>query len=289
MLSGSIVALVTPWKDGAIDADAVRRMVEHQVANGTGALLPCGTTGESPAFTHAEQAEMIGLTVEAAAGRVPVLAGAGSNCTAEAVDLAVKAEEAGADAVLTIVPYYNKPNQEGIFQHFRAVAESCGLPLMLYNVPGRTGTNLLPETAARVAEIGNVVGVKEASGDLQQAWQLLRLGVDVYSGEDNLTFPLLCLGARGTVSVVANFAPRLIADLCAAVAARDLDRARELQAAVCELWAVAFCETNPIPAKTAMAALGFCTEEFRLPLVPMTEAGKQRLLATMRTHDLLAK
>ncbi len=287
MFNGSIVALVTPWKDDQVDFDALEQMIEFQIANGTQGLLPCGTTGESPAFSHQEQHEMIRRTVAFAAGRVPVMAGAGSNSTAEAVSLARAAEDAGADGVLTITPYYNKPNQEGVFQHFKAVREACGLPLVLYNVPGRTGCNLLPETAERVAELGNVDAVKEASGDIQQSWELMQRGVRVLSGEDALTFPLMCLGASGVVSVIANFVPRLVADLCAAVLAQDLEEARRLQVSISELTAAAFSDTNPQPAKTALAAMGFCREEFRLPLVPMADDARSAFLAVLRQHGVL--
>ena len=233
---------------------------------------------------------MIALTVEAAAGRVPVLAGAGSNSTREAVSLAQAAEREGADAILTITPYYNKPTQEGIFQHFAAVRQATDLPMVLYNVPSRTGVNLSPETAVRChRELGGILGVKEATGDLSQAQELIEHGVGVFSGEDGLTFPMLCQGALGVISVVANFAPRLMADLCSAVATADLEQARSLQSAVHELTKIAFCETNPIPAKTAMAALGFGEERFRLPLVTMTAPGKERLLTALQRYELLAK
>jgi 4-hydroxy-tetrahydrodipicolinate synthase len=289
MLSGSIVALVTPWTaDGsAIDKAALKQLIDWHIAEGTDAILPCGTTGESPAFTHDEQHEMIALTVEYVAGRVPVLAGAGSNCTREAVSLAENAQRLGADAILTITPYYNKPPQEGLFQHFKAVREACDLPMVLYNVPGRTGVNLLPETAARVAALGGVAGVKEASGSLDQAHALLQRGLTVFSGDDGLTWPMMALGAAGVISVVANFAPKLMHDLCAAAQAGDLATARTLHARVQELAGWAFCETNPIPAKTAVAAMGRCQESFRLPLVPMSADKKQNMLAALRGLGVL--
>jgi 4-hydroxy-tetrahydrodipicolinate synthase len=289
IISGSIVAMVTPWSaDDTIDEAVVRKLVEHHIANGTSGILPCGTTGESPSFTHEEQHRMIALTVEAANGRVPVIAGAGSNSTREAVSLAQAAEREGADAILTITPYYNKPTQEGLFQHFQAVREATTLPMMLYNVPSRTGVNLLPETAVRChRELGGILGVKEATGDLSQAQDLIEAGVGVFSGEDGLTFPMLCQGALGVVSVVANFAPRLMADLCQAVADGDLTRARACQSAVHELTKLAFSETNPIPAKTAMAVLGFGEERFRLPLVPMSPARKEALVAGLRHFHLI--
>ncbi len=287
MFSGSIVALVTPWKDGVLDEDALKGLVDFHVENGTSALLPCGTTGESPSFTHEEQHHTIAKTVEFADGRIPVLAGAGSNNTKEAVSLAVEAEKRGASGVLTITPYYNKPPQDGIFAHFKAVREACTLPMVLYNVPSRTGINLLPETAARVCELGNVDSVKEASGDIAQAKDMLDLGVRILSGEDGLTWPLMAIGGSGVISVVANFAPRIMADLCAAAAAGDMAKAQDLHTVVHELTKVAFIETNPIPAKTAMAALGKCSDEFRLPLIPMTDGGKEILLSTLKKHNIL--
>lgn len=287
MFSGSIVALVTPWKDGKIDEASLKTLVDWHIAEGTSALLPCGTTGESPSFTHEEQHHMIAKTVEFADGRIPVIAGAGSNNTREAVSLAEAAEKHGASGILTITPYYNKPPQEGIFQHFKAVREACALPMVLYNVPSRTGINLLPETAARVAELGNVDSVKEASGDLAQAQDLLDLGVRVLSGEDGLTWPLMAIGASGVISVVANFAPRIMADICAAAAAGDMAKAQKLHKTVHALTNVAFIETNPIPAKTAVAALGKCSDEFRLPLVPITDAAKATLLDTLKKHSIL--
>ncbi|NRA40386.1 MAG: 4-hydroxy-tetrahydrodipicolinate synthase [Planctomycetes bacterium] len=288
MFSGSIPALITPWKNGSIDEDALKGLIDWHVESGTSALLPCGTTGESPSFTHEEQHHMIKRCVEIADGRLPVIAGAGSNNTKEAVSLAEAAERMGANAILTITPYYNKPPQEGIFQHFKAVREACTLPMILYNVPSRTGINLLPETAARVAALGNVDSVKEASGDLGQAQDLLDLGVRVLSGEDGLVLPLMSLGASGVISVVANFAPRIMADLCAAVSAQDLSTAQKLHSVIHDLAKVAFMETNPLPAKAALAAMGKCNEDLRLPLVPMTDAGKVTLLACLKKHGILA-
>ncbi|MHC5068025.1 MAG: 4-hydroxy-tetrahydrodipicolinate synthase [Planctomycetota bacterium] len=288
MLHGSIVALVTPWNNDRIDTAALRRMIEFQIENGTSAILPCGTTGESPAFSHDEQHQMIAATVEIVAGRVPVLAGAGSNSTREAVSLAVAAERLGADAVLSVTPYYNKPSQDGLVAHYGAIMDECKLPIVLYNVPGRTGCNLLPETAALIAQRGNVDSVKDATGDLNQTQDYLDAGLRVLSGDDAMTLPMMCMGGDGVISVVANFAPRLMADLCAAVAAADLPRARELQRSVVALAKVAFCETNPLPAKTACAELGLCLPEFRLPLTQMSEAGKTRLIAALKEHGVLA-
>ena len=285
--AGSIVAIVTPFADGLVDFAALKRMVEWHIAQGTQGIVPCGTTGESATFDHDEQHRVIGEVVQTAAGRVPVIAGAGSNSTREAVSLARAAEDLGADGILTITPYYNKPTQEGMFQHFQAVRGATRLPLVLYNVPGRTGINLQAETSARVAALGNVDSIKDAAANLDQTQDQLERGVRVLSGDDAMTFPMMMLGAAGVISVVANFAPRIMRQLCDACAAGDLPEARRMHRIVVELAKHAFAETNPIPAKTAVAALGFCREEFRLPIVPATPARKAALLECMRKHGLL--
>lgn len=287
MFSGSIVAIVTPYHNDRVDFPALKRLIDWHIAQGTQGIVPCGTTGESPTFSHDEQHRMIAETVQAVAGRVPVIAGAGSNSTREAVSLAQAAEKLGADGILTITPYYNKPTPEGLFQHFKAVREAMALPMVLYNVPGRTGINMLPETTARVWALGNIDSVKEASGSCDQVSELVARGVRVLSGDDGLTLPFMAIGAVGVISVVANFAPRLMRDLCDACAAGDFIKARSLHQAVTELAKVAFSETNPIPAKAAVAALGLCHEEYRLPLVPMTPAKRDVLLATLRKQHLL--
>lgn len=285
--AGSIVAIVTPFAGDQVDFAALKKHIDWLIAEGTQGIVPCGTTGESATFSHEEQHRMIGETVQHVRGRAVVIAGAGSNSTREAVSLAQAAEKLGADGILTITPYYNKPNQEGLFQHFRAVREACRLPLVLYNVPGRTGTNLLPETAARVAALGGVDAIKDAAANLDQTWEQLRLGLGVLSGDDAMTLPMMCLGARGVISVVANFAPRAVRALCDAVAAGDLAAARRHHRVIVELAKHAFADTNPIPAKSAVAALGFCREEYRLPLVAPQPARREAMLACMRSHGLL--
>ena len=286
-LHGSIVAVVTPFAGGRVDEPALRRLVDWHIAEGTQGIVPCGTTGESATFTHEEQHRVIELVVQQAAGRVPVIAGAGSNSTREAVSLAQAAERLGADAILTITPYYNKPTQEGLFQHFKAVREATRLPLVLYNVPGRTGVNMTADTTARVHALGQVDAIKDAAANLEQTWDQLARGVDVLCGDDGLTLPMMALGAKGVISVVANFAPRLVRQLCDACAAGDLAAARRLHGQVMILTKLAFCETNPIPAKTAVAALGLCQAEFRLPLVTMTPGKRDELLAGMRGCGIL--
>jgi 4-hydroxy-tetrahydrodipicolinate synthase len=287
--SGSIVAIVTPFKDDRVDFPALKRLCEWHIAEGTQAILPCGTTGESATFSHEEQHQVIAEVVQAVAGRLPVIAGAGSNSTREAVSLAQAAERANADGILTITPYYNKPTPEGLFQHFKAVREATRLPLVLYNVPGRTGINMLPETTERVWGLGNIDSIKEASGSPDQITDLLARGVRVLSGDDSMTLPYMALGAAGVISVVANFAPRLMRQLCDACASNDLVEARRLNHIVFDLVKVAFSETNPIPAKAAVHALGLCREEYRLPIVPMTPAKREVLIATLTRHGLLAR
>jgi len=287
MFSGSIVALVTPYIDGAIDWKALKGLVDWHIAQGTQGIVPCGTTGESPTFTHEEQAKVIAEVVQHVAGRVPVIGGAGSNATFEAVALAKAAERAGADGILTVTPYYNKPTPEGLFQHYRAVRDSTRLPMVLYNVPGRTGINMDVDTVVRVAALGGIDSVKEASGSVEKAHEIVARGVRVLSGEDALTWPLMAVGASGVISVVANFAPKVMRALCDAAARGDLAEARRQHTIVHELAKVAFCETNPIPAKTAVAALGLCREEFRLPIVPISDAAREQLMAALAKHGIV--
>jgi 4-hydroxy-tetrahydrodipicolinate synthase len=286
--AGSIVAIVTPFRDDQVDFAALKKHIDWLIAEGTQGIVPCGTTGESATFSHEEQHRVIAEVVQHVRGRVPVIAGAGSNSTREAVSLAQAAERAGADGILTITPYYNKPNQEGMYQHFAAVRAATKLPMVLYNVPGRTGVNLLPETAARVAALGGIDSIKDAAANLDQTWEQLRLGVGVLSGDDAMTFPMMALGARGVISVVANFAPRAVRQLCDASAAADHAAARRWHGVVTELAKHAFADVNPIPAKSAVAALGFCQEVYRLPLVGPQPARREAMLACMRKHGLLA-
>jgi 4-hydroxy-tetrahydrodipicolinate synthase len=286
--SGSFVAIVTPFNGDQVDLAALKKLVEWHIAQGTQGLVPCGTTGESATFSHDEQHRVIAEVVQTVAGRIPVVAGAGSNSTREATSLAKAAEKLGADGILTITPYYNKPTPEGLFQHFKAVREATSLPMVLYNVPGRTGVNMLPETTARVWGLGGIDSIKEASGSPDQVTDLIGRGVRVLSGDDGMTLPFMAIGAAGVISVVGNFAPRVMRRLCDACASGNMAEARRLHQIVAELARVAFSETNPIPAKAAVAALGFCREEYRLPLVTMTPAKKVELLAMMNKHDLLA-
>lgn len=290
VFQGSLVALVTPFRDGRVDEAKLRELVEFHVAHGTDALVPCGTTGESPTLSHEEHKRVIEVVIEAAAGRIPVVAGTGSNSTAEAIDMTVHAAKAGAAGSLQVAPYYNKPTQQGLYEHFKAIAEAAGLPLIIYNIPGRTGVNILPETLARLAEVPHIVGVKEASGNLEQMTQvILACGpeVTVLSGDDTLTLPLMAVGGRGVISVIANFLPREPAELTHAALDGDWKRARELHLRLFPVSQAMFFETNPIPVKEAMAMLGMLRAEWRLPLCPMSEANRQRLRAVLTKAGIL--
>lgn len=278
--SGSMVAIVTPFRDGRVDRDALAALVERQIENGTSAIVPCGTTGESATLSHAEHAEVIRMVVEMVRGRVPVIAGTGSNSTSEAIELTRAAREAGADAALLISPYYNKPTQEGIYRHYRAVAEATRFPLIVYNIPGRTASKVEATTLARLSELEEIVGLKEATGSMEEVQDVLRLcgdRLEVYSGDDSLTFPILALGGVGVISVVANVLPRQSADAVEAALAGRWEEARRRHFELLPLMRALFIETNPIPVKTALAMMGLCREEFRLPLVPMSDANRARL------------
>lgn len=293
LLSGSIVALVTPLHaDGRIDYPTLRKLVDWHVAQGTDVIGVVGTTGESPTVNADEQAEIIRVTVEQAAGRVPVMAGCGANSTAEAIALAEHARRVGAHSQLQVVPYYNKPGQEGQYRHFRAIAEATGdLPLVLYNVPGRTAADLAHDTVLRLARVPGVVAIKEATGNLERAQWLLRevpAGFAVLSGDDATAIALMLLGGHGNVGVTANLAPRLMHQLCAAAMAGNLTTARAIQQQLLPVHQALFCEANPIPVKWAMARLGLCGPTLRLPLTELEPAGQARLEAALQQAGLLA-
>ena len=290
VFQGSMVALVTPFKDGRVDEVKLRELVEFQIKNGTDVLVPCGTTGESPTLSHDEHKRVIELTVAAANKRIPVVAGTGSNSTVEAIDLTRYAKKAGADGALVVLPYYNKPTQQGLIAHCRAIADAVELPLILYNIPGRTGINMLPETLAVLADHPNIVGMKEATGNLEQMTQDIILCGDklsFLSGDDTLTLPLMAVGGRGVISVVANIVPRDVSDLTRAFLNGDWKRAREIHLKLFPLCQAMFYETNPIPVKTAMALLGMIGGELRMPLCPMSDANINKLKAAMRAYGLL--
>lgn len=285
MFQGSIVALVTPFKQGELDEKALRDLVEFHIAEGTNAIVPCGTTGESATLSHEEHCRVIEIVIDQAKKRVPVIAGAGSNSTKEAVFLTEHAKKSGADAVLSITPYYNKPTQAGLYQHFKTIAEQVDIPIVLYNVPGRTGVNMLPDTVVELSKIKNIVGVKEASGSLDQAGAIIQHtddSFDVISGEDSLTFPMMAMGAKGVISVTANVAPKKMAQMCKAVLENNMIEARKLHYELIDLSKAVFYETNPIPAKKAVYLMGLIENEIRLPLVEMTKENTEKLKTVMK-------
>lgn len=287
---GSMAALVTPFKDGKVDEDSLRKLADFQIENGTHVLVPCGTTGESATLTHEEHDRVISIVVEHVNRRVKVLAGAGSNCTDEAVRLHRHAKKAGADGALHITPYYNKPTQEGLFQHFQAIAKSNDLPVVLYNVPGRTGVNMSVNTTVRLAALDTIVGIKEASGSLLHASQIISQTngeFSLLSGEDALNYPLYCLGAKGCISVTANVMPQKCFALYDAVQKNDFGQARRIHDELLEINQTLFVETNPIPVKAALALMGFVEEEYRLPLVPLAPQNREKLKEVMKKYGLI--
>ncbi len=290
MFKGSIVAIVTPFKNGAVDVETLRQLVEFQIEGGTDAIVPCGTTGEASTLDYDEHLLVVKTVVEQVNKRVPVIAGTGSNSTAEAIELTQLAKEAGVDGCLLVTPYYNKPTQEGLYLHYKAVAEAVAIPQILYNVPGRTGVNLLPETVARLAPTKNIVAIKEATGSLQQASEVLALcgdQIDVLSGDDFITFPMMACGAKGVISVLANIMPKAVGDLTDAYFAGDLATARKLHLDTLKISNAMFIESNPVPVKTALGLMGKCSDEVRLPLAPMSAANKAKLEAIMKEYKLI--
>ena len=291
MFQGSIVALVTPFSGGKVDEAKLRQLVEMHVAQGTDGIVPCGTTGESPTLSHDEHRRVVEIVIEAARGRLHVIAGTGSNATSEAIDLTRHAKKAGATGVLVVNPYYNRPTQEGLYRHFRAVADAVDIPILVYNIAGRTAVNVETDTLARlVKDCPNIVGVKEASGSLDQMTQvILACGPEfsVLSGDDNVTLPLMSVGGRGVISVVANIVPRETAEMTHAALAGDWKLARDLHLKLFPLSRAMFIETNPIPVKEAMGMMGTLEPEFRLPMCPMGAANRERLKTILVQHGLL--
>jgi len=288
---GSIVALVTPMhEDGSVDYEALRRLIDWHVAEGTACIGVVGTTGESPTVSVEEHCEIIRVAVEHAAGRVPVMAGAGANATSEAIELTRYAKQVGADCSLQVVPYYNKPSQEGMYRHFRAVAEAVDLPMVLYNVPGRTVADMQPETALRLAQVPGVIGIKEASGNIERAAWLVKqapAGFSIYSGDDGTAVALMLLGGHGNVSVTANVAPRAMAELCRAAVAGDARRAAALHLQLLPLHRALFCEPSPAPTKWALAQMGRCGAALRLPLTDLTAAGQAAVREALHASGVL--
>ncbi|MES2714478.1 MAG: 4-hydroxy-tetrahydrodipicolinate synthase [Pseudomonadota bacterium] len=288
---GSIVALVTPmFEDGSVDYPGLRALIDWHIAEGTDCIGVVGTTGESPTVSVEEHCEIIRVSVQHAAGRVPIMAGAGANSTSEAIALTKFSKEVGADCTLQVVPYYNKPSQEGIYQHFRAIAEAVDLPVVLYNVPGRTVADMQPETALRLAQVPGVVGIKEASGNIERAAQLVKQapeGFKIYSGDDGTAIALMLLGGHGNVSVTANVAPRLMHELCMAAIAGDVAQARAIHFRLLSLHKQLFCEPSPAPTKWALSRLGRCRPDVRLPITTLTPAGQALVDAALRDAGLL--
>ncbi len=291
MFHGSMVALVTPMnEDGSLDVPALRKLIDFHIENGTEAIIAVGTTGESATLDHEEHCEVIRLVVEHAKDRVPVIAGTGANATTEAIELTRCAEQAGADACLLVTPYYNKPTQEGLYRHHKAVAEAVPVPQILYNVPGRTACDMLPETVERLAAIPNIVGIKEATGKMDRAREILqRCGdrLDLYSGDDATALELILLGGKGVISVTANVAPKQMHEMCAFARAGDENKAREINERLMGLHKGLFCESNPIPVKWAVKEMGLIKEGIRLPLTPLSAGCHETVRQAMRAAGVI--
>ncbi|MBA3276114.1 MAG: 4-hydroxy-tetrahydrodipicolinate synthase [Chloroflexia bacterium] len=283
-LAGTWTALITPFRDGRIDEPALRSLVETQIDGGVSGLVACGTTAETPTLSPEESARIVELVISHAAGRVPVMVGTGTNNTESTLARTREAEAAGAVAALVVMPYYNRPTQEGLYQHFRYVAERCDLPIVLYNVPGRTGSDLQAATVARLALLPNVIGIKEASGSLDRASEIIHLtdpGFSVLSGDDSLTLPIISVGGRGIVSVVGNIVPRAVSDLTTAALAGDYGRARTIHHEILDLCDAMFVETNPVPVKAAAELLGMSTSDVRLPLTSLLPESRERVFRAL--------
>lgn len=290
MVHGSIPALITPFRNGIVDERAFQALVERQIAEGSHALVPCGTTGESVTLSLKEHVRVVEMCVEVAAGKTPVIAGAGSNNTAHAIELAEHAKKAGADAVLVVAPYYNKPSQDGMFAHFKAINDAVDVPIYLYNVPGRTVVDISPETVGRLAQLKNVVGIKDASNDLSRVAKHRALAGEAFiqlSGEDATAVGFNAYGGRGCISVTANAAPKLCAQMQEASLKGAFDVARDIDAKLSPLHKAMFCEPSPAPAKYACSLLGLCTDEVRLPIVPCSDAAKAQIRAAMAHAGLI--
>lgn len=292
MFHGSIVAIVTPFKKGKIDEKAFGELIDFHLQSGTHGIVPCGTTGESATLSHEEHKRIVELAVKMAGGRIPVIAGTGSNSTEEAIAFTRHAKAVGADGALLITPYYNKPTQEGLYQHYKAIANAVDLPLLLYNIPGRTGVNMLPPTTARLMEFDNIVGIKEGTGSLQQISDLVQLCGDrlvILSGDDFTALPTMAVGGKGVISVTANIAPADMVKMIEFAERGDFTQARKLHERLYSLHQVMFVETNPIPVKTALALMGKCSEEVRLPLWKLSNENLKKLKAVMKWYGLLKK
>lgn len=290
MFRGAFTALITPFKDKGIDEESLRKLVDFQVEAGINGLVPCGTTGESATLTHEEHKKVIAVTIDAAGGRVPIIAGTGSNSTEETIELTAHAKKAGADAALLITPYYNKPTQEGLYRHYKAVAEAVDIPIILYNVPSRTALNMLPETVARLSKVPNIAGIKEATADMEQSSWLRRLcgmGFNLLSGDDATTLPFLSIGGQGVISVISNLVPAQMTELCRAFSSGEMEKARKIHEELLPLAKVMFCETNPIPVKEAMHLMAMSSPDIRLPLTRLSEENRKQLASVMKDLKLI--
>ncbi len=289
-LKGAMTAIVTPFKGGKLDEDAFRNLIRRQIDAGIDGLVPCGTTGEAATMDLEEYEKTIGVAVDECKGKIPILAGAGTNNTKKVIELAKIAISAGADAILSVAPYYNKPTQEGLYQHYKTVAEAISVPLVLYNVPGRTSVNILPDTVIRLSEIDNIVGIKEASGSLNQVSEIIegaKEGFSVISGDDFLTLPMMSVGGTGVISVSSNVVPELVARQYDAFVEGKLEEAKELHHKLYKLHKAMFYETNPIPVKTALYLMGLIEEEFKLPLCKMSDTNKEKLKTVLKEMNLI--
>lgn len=290
MFSGAFTAIVTPFKDGRVDEDGLKRLIRFGIDGGVSGFVPCGTTGESPTLSHEEHNRVVELTVKEVAGQVKVIAGTGSNSTEEAIGLTKHAESVGADACLMVSPYYNKPTQEGLYRHFKTVAETVDIPIVLYNIQGRTAVNIENQTVERLSHVPNIVGVKEASGNILQMSEVIRLcgpNFDVLSGDDQMTFPLMALGGKGVISVVTNIVPQKMSAMAKSMLEGDIDAGRAVHFEIFELCQAMFIETNPIPVKAALALMGKIEPEFRLPLCPPSEANLAKLRGVLEKCGIL--
>ena len=288
MFSGSIVALVTPFKNGEVDYEKLRELVSYHLENGTNGIVPVGTTGESPTLSSDEKYKVIKTVVETVKGKVPVIAGTGTNSTKTTIEQTKVAKELKADGALIVTPYYNKPTQEGLYRHYEAIAKSVSIPIVIYNVPGRTSVNILPETVARLSKIKNISTIKEASGDIEQIKKIFSLcGITVLSGDDALTFSVMQFGGKGVISVVANIIPREVSQLCSALNSGDMKKGKELHTKFSNLFKALFIETNPIPVKTAMELMGMMGCELRLPLCEMGKDNREKLKSALKEYSLI--
>jgi len=290
MFSGSIVAIVTPFKNGKFDRESFKKLIEFQISGGTDGIVPVGCTGEAATLTHDEHKEVIDFTLEIVNRRVKVIAGTGSNSTAEALELTKFAKNAGCDGALIITPYYNKPTPDGLYKHYRTIAEEVDIPILLYNVPSRTGISILPETVARLAELKNIVGIKEASGSLDQVSKIISLcgeNFDVLSGDDSMTIPIMAVGGKGVISVAANIIPSQVSQMVHAALSGNWKEAQKMHIKLFDIFKALFIETNPIPVKTCLSLMGKIELELRMPLTPPSQENKKKLESILKQYGLI--